>query len=253
MSTNNYETEICELGQKLSLKALDDYKNHINLEASFDENLLMLLKLENDLRDRNFIKRRIKQAGFPVQKTIDTFEFDSKRLPHLKKDVVNDLLKCDFVKDKTNVCAIGPPGVGKTHLMTAIAIEAIKKGYTVKFRRACDLATQLSEAENEKRLGNMLKTLHSCQILVLDEMGYLTMDQKSSGLLFQVLAGRYEVQSTIVTSNLEFSKWPQFIGDPIMATALVDRLIHRSTILNMNGEGYRILDSKRNAKQKNDS
>lgn len=132
-------------------------------------------------------------------------------------------------------------------------MEAIRKGYSVKFRRACDLVTQLSEAQSEKRLGSMLKMLHSCQLLLLDEMGYLTMDQKSSGLLFQVLAGRYEVQSTIVTSNLEFSKWPDFIGDPIMARALVDRLIHRSTILNMNGEGYRILDSKKKSKTTTDS
>jgi DNA replication protein DnaC len=252
MRTKNYESEICDIGQRLKFKVLDDYKSHIDLNATFEENLLTLLKLENDLRDTRFINRRIKQAGFPVQKTIDTFEFDSKRLPQLKKDVVMELLKCDFVKDKTNICAIGPCGVGKTHLMSAIAMEAIRKGYTVKFRRACDLATQLAEAESEKRLGNMLKTLHSCQILVLDEMGYLTMDQKSSSLLFQVLAGRYEVQSTLVTSNLEFSKWSEFIGDPIMARALVDRLVHRSSILNMNGEGYRILDSKRKSKQ-NDS
>jgi DNA replication protein DnaC len=249
MKTINYESEICNIGQRLKFKVLDDYKSHINVDLTFDENLLTLLKLENDLRDKRFISRRIKQADFPVQKTIDTFEFDAKRLPHLKKDVVMELLKCDFIKDKTNICAIGPCGVGKTHLMSAIAMEAIRKGYTVKFRRACDLATQLAEAESEKRLGNMLKTLHSCQVLLLDEVGYLTMDQKSSSLIFQVLAGRYEVSSTIVTSNLEFSKWPEFIGDPVMARALVDRLVHRSTILNMNGEGYRILDSKRKSKK----
>jgi DNA replication protein DnaC len=134
---------------------------------------------------------------------------------------------------------------GKTHLMSAIGMEAIRKGYSVRFRRACDLVTQLSEAKSEKHLSSMLNSLNKCQLLVLDELGYLTLDQKSSNLLFQVLAGRYEVRSTIVTSNLEFSKWPDFIGDPIMATALVGRLVQRSTILNMNGECYRIKDRRK--------
>lgn len=248
MTYTAHHQEIAELAKKLNLSAFEDYKSHIMQSSDFDQNLLTLLNIENDLRDKSFTRRRIKQAGFPIQKTIDTFEFDAKRLPNLSKNSVMELLTCEFIKEKTNVCAIGNSGTGKTHLMTAISMEAIRKGYTVKFRRACDLATQLVEAQSEKRLGSMLKQLHSCQLLVLDEMGYLTMDQKNSGLLFQVLAGRYEVQSTIITSNLEFSKWPDFIGDPIMARALVERLVHRSTILNMNGEGYRLLDSKKRSK-----
>ncbi|BAF60507.1 hypothetical protein PTH_2326 [Pelotomaculum thermopropionicum SI] len=96
-----------------------------------------------------------------------------------------------------------------------------------------------------KWLNYQQKEIHHCQLLIVDELGYMTLDQRNSNLLFQVLAGRYEVRSTIVTSNLEFSKWPEFIGDRIMATALVDRLVHRSAILNMNGEGYRLKSSKR--------
>lgn len=127
-----------------------------------------------------------------------------------------------------------------TFICSYLGMEAIRKGYSVRFYRACDLATQLSEAQSEKKLNGMLKALHKCQLLCVDELGYMTLDPKSSQLLFQVLAGRYEVRSTMITSNLEFSKWPNFIGDPIMATALVDRLVHRSAILNMNGEGYRL-------------
>lgn len=220
--------------------AVEQYKKHIKPEHSFEENLLTLLRLEHDLRDRESTKRRIKQAGFPIIKTLDTFEFNTAKLPYLKQEQVLELSLCDFIKARTNICAIGNSGTGKTHLLTALGMEAIRKGYSVRFYRACDLATQLAEAQSEKRLNGMLKTLQKCQLLYVDELGYMTLDQKSAQLLFQVLAGRYEVRSTMITSNLEFSKWPNFIGDPIMATALVDRLVHRSAILNMNGEGYRL-------------
>ena len=152
---------------------------------------------------------------------------------------------CEFIKARTNAIAIGNPGTGKTHLAIALGLEAIRMGHTVRFTRASDLVNQLIEAQNERQLGRLLKTINNCQLLIVDELGYLSFDQKSSGLLFQVFAGRYEVRSTIVTSNMEFSRWPEFIGDPIMASALVDRLVHMSTILNMNGTTYRLCTPKR--------
>jgi DNA replication protein DnaC len=170
MSQKLYPQEIQELAKKLNLCAFEDYKSHIKPGGDFSENLLTLLSIENDLRDKNFIRRRIKQAGFPIQKTIDTFEFCDKRLPHLCRDTVMELITCDFIKEKTNICALGNSGTGKTHLMTAIGMEAIRKGYIVKFRRASDLVTQLAEAQSEKRLGSMLRQLHSCQLLLLDEL-----------------------------------------------------------------------------------
>jgi DNA replication protein DnaC len=224
----------------MKMTVLADYKKHMNVDSSFEENLLNLLRLEDEQRDKMLVRRRIKQAGFPVIKTLDTFEFNQAMLPHLKKEQVLELSLCEFIQNRTNVVAIGNSGTGKTHIATALGMEAIRRGYSVRFRRACDLATQLAEAQSEKHLSRMLKILHQCQLLVVDELGYMTLDQRNSNLLFQVLAGRYEVRSTIVTSNLEFSKWPEFIGDRIMATALVDRLVHRSAILNMNGEGYRL-------------
>lgn len=245
MEISQNESEISKISNKLNLHAISSYKKHIKTSDSFEENLLHLLQIENELRERELKKRRIKQAGFPIQKTIDTFQFSEERLPFLKQEEVTEILSCDFIRNRTNVVAIGNSGTGKSHLMTAIAMEAIRKGYSVRFRRASDLVTQLSEAQSDKHLSSMLNSLNKCQLLVLDELGYLTLDQKSSNLLFQVLAARYEVRSTIVTSNLEFSKWPDFIGDPIMATALVDRLVHRATILNMNGEGYRIRDGRK--------
>ena len=234
------ENEIAKLARRMNLPAVEHYKKHVKKENSFEENLLLLLSLEYDKRERELLKRRIKQAGFPIVKTLDTFEFNPSKLPYLNHEQVLEIAVCDFIKARTNVCAIGNSGTGKTHLMTAIAMEAIRKGHSVRFYRACDLATRLSEAQSAKALSGMLKSLHNCQLLCVDELGYMTLDQKSAQLLFQVLAGRYEVRSTMITSNLEFSRWPDFIGDPIMATALVDRLVHRSMIFNMNGEGYRL-------------
>ncbi len=244
MSQNLSESEIIRLAHKMKWPVFENYKKHIKVKSSFEENLLTLLRLENEQRDKDLVRRRIKQAGFPIIKTLDTFEFNQTMLPHLKQEQVLELALCEFIKNRTNVVAIGNSGTGKTHIVTALGMEAIRKGYSVRFRRACDLVTQLAEAQSEKHLSRMLKTLHQCQVLIVDELGYMTLEQKNANLLFQVLAGRYEVRSTIVTSNLEFSKWPEFIGDRIMATALVDRLVHRSAVLNMNGEGYR-LKSKR--------
>lgn len=243
MSQN--ESEITRLAHKMKLTVLENYKKHVKVDNCFEENLLALLRMENEQRDKVLLRRRIKQAGSPVIKTLDTFEFNQAMLPHLKQEQVLELAMCEFIRNRTNVVGIGNSGTGKTHLMTALGMEAIRKGYSVRFRRACDLVTQLAEAQSEKHLSRMLKALHHCQVLIVDELGYMTLDQKNSNLLFQVLAGRYEVRSTIVTSNLEFSKWPEFIGDRIMATALVDRLVHRSTVLNMNGEGYRLNSPKR--------
>jgi DNA replication protein DnaC len=239
------ETEIARLAQKMKWSAVEKYRKYIKTEDSFEDNLLTLLKMEADTRGRELLKRRVKQAGFPKVKTLDTFEFNTTKLPYLKQDQVLELGLCNFIKEHTNVCAIGNSGTGKTHLAIALGMEAIRKGYSVRFCRACDLATQLAEAESEKRLNGMLKSLHKCQLLCLDELGYMTFDQRQAQLLFQVLAGRYEVRSTIITSNLEFSKWPTFMGDEVMAKALIGRLVQESAVLNMNGEGYRLSLSKK--------
>jgi DNA replication protein DnaC len=245
MSTTATQTEIARLAQKLNFRTAVNYKKHISLEATFEDNLLTLLRLAADEQERELLKRRLKLASFPIQKTLDTFDFANARLPNLNKEQVMELATCEFIKERTNIVAIGNCGTGKSHIATAIGMEAIRRGYSVRFRRANDLITQLSEAKSDKHLAGMLKSLFKCQLLVLDELGYLTLDQKSSNLLFQVLAQRYEVRSTIVTSNLEFSKWPDFIGDPLLANALVDRLVHRSAVLNMNGEGYRLRDGRK--------
>lgn len=232
--------KIVALAKALKLLAFSDYKSYIKDGSSTEEILYNLLNAENAIKEQNKYKYRIKNAAFPIVKTLDTFVFDG-RLPDLKKETVMELATCEFIKRKQNVVAVGNSGTGKSHLLIALGIEAIAKGYTVKFRRASDLVTQMTEAVSEKHLSQFIKNINACDVLIIDELGYLTFDAAGASLLFQIFAARYETKSTLVTSNLEFSKWITFLGkDEHMTAALIGRLIHLSIILNMNGEDYRL-------------
>lgn len=223
--------KIVSLAKALKLSAFLDYKSYLKNCSSTEEILYNLLFAENTIKEQNKYKYRIKNAAFPVIKTLDTFVFDDGRLPDLKKDTVMELATCDFINRKQNVVAVGNSGTGKSHLAIALGIEAISKGYTVKFRRASDLVTQMTEAVNEKHLSQFIKNVNACDVLIIDELGYLSFDAAGASLLFQIFAARYETKSTIVTSNLEFSKWVTFLGkDEHMTAALIGRLIHLSII-----------------------
>lgn len=224
----------------LKLPIFCDYQDYVKKGSSTEEMLYHLLVAEHANKEANKYKYRLKNAAFPVVKTLDTFVFDG-RLPDLKKETVMELAACDFIKKKQNVVAIGNSGTGKSHMVTALGVEAISKGYTVKFRKASDIVTQMTEAVSEKHLSQFMKNLNACDVLIVDELGYLAFDAAGANLLFQVFAARYETKSTMVTSNLEFSKWVNFLGkDEHMTSALIGRLVHMSTILNMNGEDYRL-------------
>ena len=137
--------------------------------------------------------------------------------------------------------AIGPAGRGKTHAALAIGYEAVKRGYKVRFKKASDLVNEMSEAKSEKHLVDYIRLLNRCDLLILDEVGYLNYDIGASSLLFQVVGNRYEKASTLYTTNLVFAQWEQFIGDKTLATAIVDRIAHHAIILNMNGpKGWRL-------------
>ncbi len=231
---------IISISKDLKLYAFSKYKEYIKADMSIEEALHQLLIAENLIKEDNKYKYRIKNSGFPVIKTLDTFKFEQARLPNLNKDIVMELADCEFIKEKRNVIAVGNSGTGKTHLLTALCVEAISKGYTVKFRRASDLVNQMSEAASEKCLSQYIKKVNNCDILFIDELGFLSFDASGASLLFQIFAARYEIKSTLVTSNLEFSKWVSFLGqDEQMSSALIGRLVHVSTVLNMNGENYR--------------
>lgn len=231
---------IRDVARILKLPAFESYFDHIGIDKPFDVNLLTLLEMERERREALSLKRRLAYAGFPIGTTLDTFKF-VKTIPDLKKETVDALATCKFIEDGVNVCAIGPSGTGKTHLMAAIGREAVNSGYSAKFYRVSDMLTILDEARTEKKLGVMMNILLKCNILLLDELGYLNLSKKKSQLLFDVIAKRYETRSSIyVNSNYEFSKWPQFLGNEVMTKALVGKLTGSSVILNMNGSDYRL-------------
>jgi len=239
---------------RLRLKAFMQYEKHTDPRQSFEDNLCRLLEEQVRLADVSRLDRRIRYAGFPQVKTFNTFVMSEEHLPHLNFDELRELESCAFIDEKSDVVAIGPSGRGKTHIALAIAYEAVKRGYSVRFKRACDLVNEMAEAKSDKHLAEYIRTLNRCQCLVLDEVGYLNYDLASSSLLFQVVSARYEKASTVYTTNVEFSRWPQFIGDEALASAIVDRIAHHAIILNMNGpKGWRLEHARSKQQRRVDS
>jgi len=241
MMMNEHKEAIVKAANRLRLNAFAQYETYINPQHSLEENLYALLQEQVLLSDNQRLLRRIRYAGFPQIKTFNTFVMSKEHLPYLNFDEFRTLGTCDFIEEKNDVVAIGPSGRGKTHASLAIGYEAVKRGYSVRFKRACDLVNEMTEARSEKHLADYIKTLNRCQLLIIDEVGYLNYDINASSLLFQVIGARYERASTFYTTNLEFSKWCNFIGDEMLASAIVDRIAHHAIILNMNGpKGWRL-------------
>jgi DNA replication protein DnaC len=215
--------------------------------------LCCLLEEQARLADGARLERRIRYAGFPQIKTFDTFVMSKEHLPNLNFDELRELGSCAFIDDKNDVVAIGPAGKGKTHTALAVGYEAVKRGYSVRFKRASELMNEMAEAKSDKHLADYIRTLNRCQLLIIDEVGYLNYDVNASSLLFQVVSARYEKSSTFYTTNLDFSKWEKFIGDKMLASAIVDRIAHHAIILNMNGpKGWRLENARSKQQRKTD-
>jgi len=238
---SEHKEAIQKAATRLRLNAFTQYENHIDSKRPFEDNLRRLLEEQILLADIQRLNSRIRYAGFPQIKTFDTFVMSKEHLPHLNFDELRELETCKFIEEKNDVVAMGPTGRGKTHTALAIGYEAVKRGYSVRFKRASDLVNEMSEAKGEKHLVDYIRTLNRCHCLILDEVGYLNYDLTASSLLFQVVSARYEKASTVYTTNLDFSRWGQFIGDENLASAIVDRIAHHAIILNMNGpKGWRL-------------
>jgi DNA replication protein DnaC len=232
------------LARSLRLPVFESFTEYLEPGMTIEEALVALLSEECARRSDALVKRRIRDAGLPNGKTVDTFKLVPS-IPHLKDEQIRSLETCQFIEGNINVCALGGSGTGKTHLMAAIGRVAVQLGYTVKFTRVSDMLTLLHEASTEKRLGAMMKTLLKVDLLALDELGYVSLGVKKAQLLFDVIAKRSEAGSSVfVTSNFEFSKWSGFIGDSVLTKALVGKLAGNSLVLNMNGEDYRIVSRK---------
>ncbi|NLM22105.1 MAG: ATP-binding protein [Peptococcaceae bacterium] len=207
-------------------------------QLSYEDFLIAVMKQELDSRSLNQQKRRIKQAGFPNEKNLE--EFDFKRLQHVEEAYVHQLASCDFIRNRQNVLMIGNPGSGKTHLSIALGLRACQAGFRVKFTTAATLATILVEAKETRELLKLERQLQKADLLIIDELSYLSFNRHQSELLFKVISDRAEKSSVIISTNLEFSRWTELFENPTLVAALVDRLTFRSHILNMNNPSYRM-------------
>jgi DNA replication protein DnaC len=231
------------LGEWEKLAREADAKNE-----PYEGYLLRLTEAEVTTRSANALASRIRAAGFPVVKDLDTFDFST--LPSVPKQKVLELARGAWVEEHSNCCLIGNAGTGKTHLATALGLAICRLGRRVKFVTAAALVTQLEEAQQNHRLDRVLTQLDRVDLLIIDELGYLSFSRGGAELLFQVFADRYERRSVMVTSNLAFSEWGTVFQGDRMTAALLDRLTHRCEIFEMNGESYRFRESMSAKKNK---
>jgi DNA replication protein DnaC len=197
--------------------------------------------MEQTVRQQRALERRLRQARLPKQKTLAEYNFTfPKRIP--KMSVVR-LFDCDFIPRHGNAVLIGPTGIGKTHLLTALGYTAAERGYSVRYTRVVDMLNHLTTAQINGHLADALKTYVRPQALLLDELGYLPIDKRGADLLFQVVAARYETGSIVLTTNRTFREWGTlFDVDNTLATALIDRLMHHGEALVIKGASYRMKD-----------
>lgn len=205
--------------------------------------LLQLCELELLDRERRAAERRLKAAKFPGPKTLDTFDFKAR--PSVNKPLVLELMRCEYIDKRENVLLVGNSGTGKTHLATALAMEACGRGKRVRFFRVTELITQLMEAREERQLARMRTGLSKLDLLVLDELGYVPASKIGAELLFDVIGTAYERTSVIVTTNLPFENWTEVLGSERLTGATLDRLTHRCHILETQGDSYRLREAKR--------
>ena len=205
--------------------------------------LLRLTELELIERERRTVERRIKEAKFPAVKSLDSFDFTA--LPSLNKTLVLELARSEYVLRRENVIAVGNSGTGKSHVALGLGLAACQKGLSVGFTTAAAMVHELIEARDEKRLLRLQRQLAGYKLLIIDELGYVPLSQTGAELLFEVFSQRYERGSTIVTSNLPFDEWTGVFASERLTGALLDRLTHHVHILEMNGDSYRLEQSKR--------
>jgi DNA replication protein DnaC len=204
--------------------------------------LFRLSELELLDRERRATERRIKQARFPAVKSLDSFDFLA--IPSLNKLLVLELMRGEFIDRRECVLALGNSGTGKTHIALAIGLAACQKGHRVRFTTAASLVHELMEARDEKRLLRFQKHLASFELLIVDELGFVPLSKTGAEMLFEIFSQRYERAATMVTSNLPFNEWTEILGSERLTGALLDRLTHHVHILEMNGESYRLKESK---------
>lgn len=241
---NNYNALINNLESLELMRIRDNVDKYINMindgSKTLVDALYELSELEINFRRESIIKGNVKVANFPFIKEINEFDFGFQ--PSIDKVKIMDFMTFRFIEKNENIIFCGSPGVGKTNLAVSIGIAAAKQRYSVYFITFQDLISQLKKAYDENRLDRRIKWFCRYKLLIIDELGYQKMDTESANLFFNLIAKRYEKSSTIITTNSPFSKWADIFQEPVLTNALLDRLLHHCSVININGPSYRLKD-----------
>ena len=232
------ELKLSGMPSKLKEKLEEAYR----LDMAYEDFLKEILRESYDLRKENGRKNRIRNAKFPQKKYLE--DLKTEYLPEDAKKRLKELKTLKFIEEKRNLIFSGPPGTGKSHIATGLGINACNKGYKVYFTTIPLLINELKESRSEKRLVALERKFEKYDLIVADELGYISFDKEGSELLFSFLSLRAERKSTIITSNLSFDKWSEVFKDPVLTAAMIDRLTHKSYVINMNGNSYRMKETK---------
>lgn len=241
-------TQYEQLMQNLEYLKLNEMQNHLSEtidfinknELPFSEGLMRLTNYEIEHKEAAAVKAMVKVGAFPHYKELKDFDFSFQE--SLNKDVILEFTNHKFIHENENIVFLGSSGVGKTHLATSIGISVAKKRMSTYFIKCHDLISHLKKAKLENRLDARLKHFSSYRLLIIDELGYLPIDKEDSKLFFQLIDKRYEKKSTIITTNINFSNWDQIFLDPIIANAILDRILHHAHVINITGKSYRLKD-----------
>lgn len=246
-------TKIKEYAKYLKLayshrSAAEFIQEHISNGSSIDECYAELLKHECEIRMENGKQNRIRLASFPYRKYL--MDLQTEFLPDDAKEKIGILKTLEFVRNGQNLILAGNPGTGKTHIAIALGIQACLEGYKVLFYNAPNLINRLKEARSDRMLLTVQRQFESYDLVIIDELGYISFDKEGGELLFTHLSLRAERKSTIITTNLSFEKWEDIFKDPVMTAAIIDRITHKALAINMNGNSYRLRETQKLMKHK---